>query len=56
MFGIQIVQQMPVFSSGNIPTGFFKTIVIGVLHPGLQVAVGVFLIKKNQWIINKLDK
>ena len=56
MFGIQIVQQMPVFSSGNIPSGFFNTILYGLLHPGLQIAVGIFLIKKTKWITNKLDK
>ena len=55
LLGIQLVHQIPAFSGSSIPLGFFKTIVMGVLHPGLQLAVGIFLIKKHQWIINKLD-
>lgn len=56
LLGMQIVHQIPAFSSGSIPLGLFKVIIIGVLHPGLQIAVGIFLIKKNKWITSKLDK
>ena len=56
LLGIQIAHQIPALSVGSIPLGLFKVIIIGVLHPGLQIAVGIFLIKKNKWITSKLDK